>query len=115
MDERFFAPCPRGLEPALTAELARIGASDIAATDGGAGFAGPLELAYRANLESRIASRILWRVGGGPYRMLNRLMILRDDGFLVPGYDWLHVLGLSRLLWAPLVTAMSPASEMGPL
>ena len=68
MTERFFAPCPRGLEAALAAELTRIGATDVAVADGGVGFAGGLDLACRANLESRIASRVLWRVGGGPYR-----------------------------------------------
>ncbi|MFH1494392.1 MAG: THUMP domain-containing protein, partial [Pseudomonadota bacterium] len=60
MPENFFAPCPRGLESVLAAELAALGASGLQATDGGASFSGPFELCYRANLESRIASRILW-------------------------------------------------------
>lgn len=68
MPERFFAPCPRGLEAPLAEELAALGASAVATTDGGVGFEGPLELAYRANLESRLASRVLWRVGTGRYR-----------------------------------------------
>ena len=55
--EQFFAPCPRGLEAALADELVRIGATDLVATDGGVAFAGPLALAMRANLESRLASR----------------------------------------------------------
>ena len=46
----------------------RCGGTAIAPTDGGVGFEGDWSLAYRANLESRIASRILWRVGGGAYR-----------------------------------------------
>ena len=66
--ERFFAPCPRGLEAVLSAELARLELADVVAADGGVGFSGPFEAVYRTNLESRIASRILWRVGGGPYR-----------------------------------------------
>ena len=66
--EHFFAPCPRGLEALLAQELAALGATGIEATDGGAHFAGPLQLCYRANLESRIASRILWRVASAPYR-----------------------------------------------
>ncbi|TMH60422.1 MAG: class I SAM-dependent RNA methyltransferase, partial [Betaproteobacteria bacterium] len=45
--ERYFAPCPRGLETALADELARLGAGDIAAAEGGIAFAGALELAYR--------------------------------------------------------------------
>ncbi|MBI1989222.1 MAG: class I SAM-dependent RNA methyltransferase [Betaproteobacteria bacterium] len=68
MTEHFFAPCPRGLEALLAQELAALGAIDVKTTDGGAHFAGPLQLCYRANLESRIASRILWRVAVAPYR-----------------------------------------------
>jgi len=66
--ERFFAPCPRGLEDVLAAELAELGADEITAADGGVAFGGPIDLAYRGNLESRLASRILWQVGRGAYR-----------------------------------------------
>lgn len=45
-------------------------------------------------------------VNGGPYRVLNRLLTLRDEGLLNPGFDWLHLLMLSRFPWAPVVTAM---------
>jgi putative N6-adenine-specific DNA methylase len=65
---QFFAPCPRGLEKLLAEELKEIGAADIAPTDGGVGFSGTLALAYRANLYSRFASRILWRLAEKPYR-----------------------------------------------
>jgi putative N6-adenine-specific DNA methylase len=63
----FFAPCPRGLESALVIELQRLGATSVKEDDGGAGFGGSWETCYRANLESRIASRILWRVASGSY------------------------------------------------
>ena len=106
MDERFFAPCPRGLEPALTAELARIGATDVAATDGGAGFAGPLELAYRANLESRIASRILWRVGGGPYRDEHALYEL------VRAIDWKRLFLPTHTLRVDVAATRSPLQSL---
>ncbi len=66
--ENFFAPCPRGLEAVLALELAALAAGDIRSADGGVHFAGPLDLCYRANLESRIASRILWRVASAPYK-----------------------------------------------
>ncbi len=65
--EQFFAPCPRGLEAILAQELAALGAGGIKSTDGGVHFAGALELCYRANLESRIASRVLWRVASASY------------------------------------------------
>ena len=66
--EKFFATCPRGLEQALAAELAALGARDIRAVDGGAAFAGDLALCYAANLESRVASRVLCQVGHARYR-----------------------------------------------
>jgi putative N6-adenine-specific DNA methylase len=63
----FFAPCPRGLEPALVTELEQLGASFAVARDGGVQFQGDWHICYRANMESRIASRILWRVARNPY------------------------------------------------
>ena len=66
--ERFFATCPRGLEQVLVAELAALGAREAATVDGGAAFAGDFALCYAANLESRVASRVLWQVGAAPYR-----------------------------------------------
>jgi putative N6-adenine-specific DNA methylase len=64
----FFAPCPRGLEKLLTDELASFGAAEVKAAEGGVGFSGDWALCYRANLESRLASRILWRVKETTYR-----------------------------------------------
>jgi putative N6-adenine-specific DNA methylase len=64
----FFAPCPRGLEKLLAYELTTLGAADVSTTDGGVAFSGEWPLCYRANLESRIASRILWRVKETRYR-----------------------------------------------
>jgi putative N6-adenine-specific DNA methylase len=66
--ERFFAPCPRGLEAVLAAELAALGAVQPSPVDGGVAFAGELVLCYAANLESRVASRVLWQVGKTRYR-----------------------------------------------
>ena len=65
--ECFFATCPRGLESALERELSAIGAQRTQVRPGGVAFCGDLTLAIRANLESRVASRILWRVGEGRY------------------------------------------------
>ena len=63
----YFATCPRGLEALLVDELASIGAKAIQATDGGVSFGGDLAVCYRANLESRIATRVMWRVESGQY------------------------------------------------
>ena len=66
--QSFFATCPRGLEAPLAVELAAVGAREIRTTGGGAHFRGDLAACYAANLESRIATRILWRVAEAPYR-----------------------------------------------
>ena len=67
-DDHFFAPCPRGLAPALADELAALGGRECQAVEAGVGFRAPFGLAYAANLHSRIASRVLWRVAQFPYR-----------------------------------------------
>ena len=64
----FFAPCPRGLEAILNADLVTLGALQVRSVEGGVHFSGDWALCYRANLESRIASRILWRVKDTTYR-----------------------------------------------
>ena len=64
----FFAPCPRGLEAILRGDLESMGANNVQATEGGVHFSGDWALCYRANLGSRIASRILWRVKEAQYR-----------------------------------------------
>jgi len=66
--QSFFATCPRGLEAPLAVELVAVGAREIRTTGGGAHFRGDLAACYAANLESRIATRILWRVAEAPYR-----------------------------------------------
>ncbi len=67
MNFQFFATCPRGLEALLVEELSAQHALKIVATDGGVSFEGNLETMYRVNLHSRIATRILSRVGQGSY------------------------------------------------
>ena len=104
--ERYFAPCPRGLEAALVDELAALGAQSIAATEGGVAFAGPLTLAYHANLESRLASRILWRVGGGAYR--NE----RDIYELAHGLDWPRWFRADRTLRVDVGATRSPLKSL---
>lgn len=58
-----FASCPRGVESVLAVELQALGAHDATPTVAGVSFSGSLELAYRACLWSRLASRILLRIG----------------------------------------------------
>jgi Predicted N6-adenine-specific DNA methylase len=65
---RFFAPCPRGLEGVLEAELHGLGVPTTTKMDGGIGFQAPWSTMYWVNLKSHIASRVLWEVGQSPYR-----------------------------------------------
>jgi putative N6-adenine-specific DNA methylase len=65
--EAFFAPCPRGLEQLLAVELGALGAKNAAAVPGGVAFEGDWQACYKANLWSRLASRVLWRVAQFDY------------------------------------------------
>jgi putative N6-adenine-specific DNA methylase len=83
--EKFFATCPRGLELLLADELRRFHAEKVHAVGGGVQFVGDFSLCYRVNLESRLASRVLWQVAHGGYQS-------EDDiyraAFGLPWTDW---------------------------
>src|SRR5262245_58036733 len=66
--EWFCASCPRGLEQLLLQELNSFKAQEANLVPGGVAFSGNWDVCYRANLWSRIASRILWKVGEFGYR-----------------------------------------------
>jgi putative N6-adenine-specific DNA methylase len=104
--EQYFAPCPRGLETALADELGALGAESIVPTDGGVAFQGALDLAYHVNLESRLASRILWRVGGGAYR--NE----RDVFDLASTLDWPQWFRADRTLRVDVAATRSPLPSL---
>ncbi len=106
MKEHFFAPCPRGLEGVLAAELTGLGGASVAPTDGGVAFAGELALVYRANLESRIASRILWRVAAGSYRDET------DIYALVHAVDWKRLFLPTRTLRVDVAATRSPLQSL---
>jgi putative N6-adenine-specific DNA methylase len=65
---KYFAICPRGLEEHLLEELRAVGAEELRSTHGGVFFSGEWSVCYRANLESRLATRILWHIVKGPYQ-----------------------------------------------
>jgi putative N6-adenine-specific DNA methylase len=104
--EQFFAPCPRGLEAALAAELEGLAAANVVAAEGGVAFAGAIDLAYRANLESRLASRILWQVGQGPYRDEN------DIYALAHALDWPRWFRADRTLRVDVAATRSPLNSL---
>lgn len=92
--ERFFATCPRGLELLLAAELQRLKAETIHVVGGGVQFSGDFSLCYRINLESRIASRVLWQVATNRYR--NEDDIYRI-AYALPWNDWFEPKGSIRV------------------
>ncbi|UDG82172.1 THUMP domain-containing class I SAM-dependent RNA methyltransferase [Candidatus Vallotia cooleyia] len=82
----FFAPCPRGLEGALSAELCEL--STVAADPmfvvqppmaGGVPFIGTCAAAITANLYSRIANRVLLKIAARLYRDENDIYALARE------------------------------------
>jgi putative N6-adenine-specific DNA methylase len=69
----------------LEQELLGLGIPSTRNTEGGIAFHAPWSSLYRVNLESRIASRVLWQVGQAPYRS-------EDDvyraAYALPWPDW---------------------------
>ncbi len=84
----FFAPCPRGLEAALAEELTALGAQSAQASDAGATFEGPFALAMLVNLESRIASRVLWQLATGVYTTEQQIY---EAARRLPWLQWINV------------------------
>lgn len=104
--EKFFATCPRGLEDELAKEFHVLGGKEICVTPGGVECQGEFSLCYRLNLESRIASRILWRVGHGSYRHEEDLYRL---ALQLPWPQWFSV---NSRIKVRLVAQQSPLTSL---
>jgi putative N6-adenine-specific DNA methylase len=85
VSDHYFAPCPRGLEPPLTEELTELGINVTWHAPGGVGFEGTLADAYRANVESRIASRVLMRIAKARYRSVEDIYQM---ALAIPWWQW---------------------------
>lgn len=59
MNYQFFATCPKSLEGLLFQELTQLGATDLRETVAGVYFSGDLRLAYKVDLWSRLANKVL--------------------------------------------------------
>ena len=59
MSENWFVSCPKGLEELLMEELRSLGAETVRQTVAGVHMTGPLALAYRVCLWSRLANRVV--------------------------------------------------------
>jgi 23S rRNA G2445 N2-methylase RlmL len=66
MSMDLFATAAKGTEGALRDELRELGVRGVRATRGGVGFSGDLGEAARVCLHTRIAVRVLWRLGAFP-------------------------------------------------
>jgi len=104
--EHFFATCPRGLEPLLVTELAALGAKNPGAVAGGVAFGGDWATCYRANLWSRLASRVLWRVAEFDYRS-------EDDVYdAARRPDWPRLFAVERSLRVNVSAQKSPLKSL---
>lgn len=102
----FFVPCPKGLEAELVSELAEMGIRDARPAPGGAAFKGAMPDAWKVNLWSRLAVRVLWRVGEGPYRQESDLY----DGALK--VDWPGLFDVSHTIAVHTVARHSPLKSL---
>jgi len=89
----YFCPCPRGLEAALAEELSEIVSPGKTLqvhkqVPGGVHCSGTLQDAYRINLHSRIASRVLLRMAHGGYANENDIY---DLTLAQPWEEWFDV------------------------
>lgn len=99
---KYFATCPRGLEALLADELAALGAAGARAVAGGVHFAGDWAVCYRANLESRLATRIFWYLAQAPYSR-------EDDIYqLALAQRWPELFDLSRTFRVLTTATKSP-------
>ena len=104
--EQFFASCPRGLEMILVDELRQFGADKVHAVGGGVEFGGDLLVCYRVNLESRIASRVLWQVAKAGYRGENDIYRI---AYAVPWTDWFDA---ARTIRVDVSATKSPLTSL---
>jgi putative N6-adenine-specific DNA methylase len=102
----YFATCPRGLEGLLAEDLAAAGGKDVKIVPGGAGCQGTLETAYRINLESRIATRLLWRTAQGAYRNEAEIYRLAHD------IDWPRLFSVDRSIRVYVTAIRSPLKSI---
>lgn len=98
----FFAPCPRGLEGVLAQELAVLKAENVQVTDGGVGFSGSMQTMMLANLHSRIASRVLWKLAEKPYRSEDDIYRLARD------LDWQDLFSVDNTIKVSVTVVKSP-------
>ena len=104
--DQFFASAPRGLEELLSREIASLSGHDVRVVPGGVAFAGDWATCYRVNLRSRVASRVLWRVGEFPYGNEN------DVYAAAKRIDWPRYFAVERTLRVNVTAQKSPLKSL---
>jgi putative N6-adenine-specific DNA methylase len=104
--QHYFSPCPRGLETLLAEDATAVGAASIKQVPGGVEFVGDEECCYRMNLESRIATRVLWRVAMADYGSEDDLYRLARD------VDWPRLFAVERTIRIYVTAQRSPLKSM---
>ena len=107
----YFCPCPRGMEAALAEELGEIALQSTTMrvhnqVPGGVHCSGSLVDAYRINLHSRIASRVLMRMGQRSYNNENDIYDLVLEQ---PWEDWF---GVNRTIRVDVTAVKSPLKSL---
>jgi putative N6-adenine-specific DNA methylase len=104
--ESFFASAPRGLEPLLVQEINSLKGEKTTAVPGGVLFEGDWSTCYRVNFWSRIASRVLWRIGGFDYKSEH------DIYAGAKAVDWLRYFKVERTLRVNVTAQKSPLKSL---
>ena len=101
-----FAPCPVGLEEALAAELNALGYEHVNPTRAGCHFVADWWGVQRANLYSRLATRILVRLGQAP--------VQREDDILelAQSIGWERWFGAEHTLRVDTSAVRSPMQSL---
>ncbi|WP_371846400.1 THUMP domain-containing class I SAM-dependent RNA methyltransferase [Massilia alkalitolerans] len=107
----YFCPCPRGMEAALAEELGEIALQSTTMrvhnqVPGGVHCSGSLVDAYRINLHSRIASRVLMRMGQRSYNNENDIYDLVLEQ---PWEDWF---GVNHTIRVDVTAVKSPLKSL---
>ena len=107
----YFCPCPRGMEAALAEELGEIAQQSTTLkvhnqVPGGVHCSGSMQDAYRVNLHSRIASRVLMRMGQRSYLNEN------DVYDLVLEQPWEDWFGVDHTIRVDVTAVKSPLKSL---
>ncbi|AJP49142.1 DNA methylase [Rugosibacter aromaticivorans] len=102
----YFATCPRGLEELLADDLTACGGMQVRPVAGGVAASGSLEFAYRVNLESRIATRLLHRIASADYRGEADIYKLAYD------INWHQLFSVDRSIRVYVTAIRSPLKSL---